>query len=42
MNLFIEFIRIVYGDATLQENLKFIPDALGGKGQPKEVIREYF
>lgn len=39
---FIEFIRVVYGEDTLQENLKFIADALGGKGQPKDVIRNYF
>jgi len=39
---FVEFVRIVFGEETLDENLKFIADALGGKGQPKEVIRSYF
>lgn len=39
---FVEFIRTAYGDSTLEENLKFIADALGGKGQPREVIRNYF
>lgn len=39
---FVEFVRKVYGDDTLDENLRFIADALGGKGQPKEVIRNYF
>lgn len=39
---FIKFIEVVYGKNTLEENLKFIADALGGKGQPKEVIRRYF
>ena len=39
--LIIEFVRIVYGDDTLEENLKFIADALGGKGTPREVIRNY-
>ena len=39
---FIEFVKTVYGAETLDENLKFIADALGGKGQPKEVIRNYF
>ena len=39
---FVKFIEIVYGSDTLAENLKFIADALGGKGQPKEVIRNYF
>ena len=39
---FVEFVRIVYGADTLDKNLKFIADALGGKGQPKDVIRNYF
>ena len=39
---FVKFVETVYGEDTLQENLKFIADALGGKGQPKEVIRNYF
>lgn len=39
---FVEFVRVVYGADTLDENLKFIADALGGKGQPKDVIRNYF
>lgn len=33
---------MVYGRETLEENLKFIADALGGKGSPREVIRNYF
>ena len=39
---FMEFVKTVYGAETLDENLKFIADALGGKGQPKDVIRSYF
>lgn len=39
---FVKFIEVVYGKETLEENLKFIADALGGKGQPREVIRSYF
>lgn len=39
---FIDFVRTVYGEDTLDENLKFIADALGGKGTPQEVIRSYF
>ncbi|BDZ83263.1 type II deoxyribonuclease [Claveliimonas bilis] len=39
---FVEFVKTVYGKDTLDENLKFIADALGGKGQPKDVIRNYF
>jgi len=42
VGLFVEFVKTVYGAETLDENLKFIADALGGKGQPKEVIRNYF
>ncbi len=39
---FVKFIETVYGKETLDENLRFIADALGGSGQPKEVIRNYF
>lgn len=39
---FVDFIHIVYGEKSLEDNLKFIADALGGKGQPREVIRNYF
>ena len=39
---FVKFIETVYGSDTLEENLKFIADALGGKGRPREVIRSYF
>ena len=39
---FIKFIETVYGKQSLEANLRFIADALGGKGQPKEVIRSYF
>ena len=37
-----KFVETVYGKATLEENLKFIADALGGSGSPREVIRNYF
>ena len=39
---FVKFLETVYGSETLDENLKFIAGALGGKGQPKDVIRNYF
>ena len=39
MGRFVEFVRVVYGDGSLEDNLRFIANALGGKGQPKEVIR---
>lgn len=39
---FVKWVEAVYGKDTLEENLKFIADALGGKGTPREVIRNYF
>lgn len=40
---FVEFLKIVYGEETLEENLKFISQALSNKNDaPKEIIREYF
>lgn len=39
---FVEFIRAAYGDETLEENLRYIAEALGGKGTPRQVIRSYF
>ena len=37
----IKFVEVVYGKETLEENLRFIANALGGKGTPREVIRNY-
>jgi hypothetical protein len=42
VTLFVNFIETVYGHDTLEENLKFIADALGKKGSPREIIRNYF
>ena len=42
VGMFIGWVRTVYGAETLEANLKFIADALGGKGNPREVIRQYF
>ena len=42
VGLFVEFVKTAYSEDTLDENLRFIADALGGKGQPKDVIRNYF
>ena len=36
------FVETVYGKESLEENLRFIADALGGKGSSREVIRNYF
>ena len=43
VNRFVEFVKIVYGVETLEENLDFIAQALGNKGDSsREVIRNYF
>lgn len=39
---FVEFIRAAYGEDYLEDNLKFIADAIGSKGSSREVIRNYF
>lgn len=43
VNRIVEFVRVVYGADTLEENLTFIAKALGNKGNTsREVIRNYF
>lgn len=40
---FVEFVKTIYGADTLEENLDFIANALGNKGDTsREVIRNYF
>ena len=40
---FVEFVKTVYGADTLEENLDFVANALGNKGDTsREVIRNYF
>ena len=40
---FVEFVKVVYGTDTLEDNLAFIAKALGVKGtSPRAVIRNYF
>lgn len=40
---FCEFLKVVYGENSLEKNLDFIADALGGKGtSSREIIRNYF
>jgi len=39
---FVKFISIAFGKEYLEENLKYIAQALGGKGAPREVLRNYF
>ena len=39
----VDFFKAAYGEETLEENLRYVADALGGEGQPaREVIRQYF
>ena len=42
VTMFVDWVKMVYGAVTLEENLTFIANALGGKGSPREVIRDYF
>ena len=39
---FVQFVETVFGKETLEENLRFIANALGGSGTPRQVIRSYF
>ena len=40
---FVEFVKVVYGEKSLEDNLRFIAKALGNKGgTSREVIRNYF
>lgn len=38
----VDFVRIAFGKQHLEENLRFVADALGGSGTPRDVIRNYF
>lgn len=40
--LFVDFLKAAYGEETLEENLAFVAESLGGEGTPREVIRDYF
>ncbi len=37
-----DFVRIVYGEETFEENLAYIADGLGGRGTSRARIRSYF
>lgn len=39
---FVQFVKVVYGSDTLEENLQFIANALGGNGNGRDVLRNYF
>ena len=36
-----DFVRRVYGEETLEENLRFLAQALGGTAEPSAVLRHY-
>ena len=43
VSMFIRWVRVVYGEETLEENLQFIANALNPSGgSAREVIRSYF
>ena len=42
VSMLCEWLRKAFGPETLEENLRFIADALGGAGAPRKVIRNYF
>ncbi|NLV88934.1 MAG: restriction endonuclease, partial [Tissierellia bacterium] len=42
VNRFVEFVKVAFGEETLEENLEFIAASLKGKGTPREKIRNYF
>lgn len=39
---FVKFVETVFGEDSLEDNLQFIANALGGKGMSREIIRNYF
>ena len=44
VSMFVNFVRVVYGEETLEENLRYIAGNLGikGNGTAREKIRQYF
>ncbi|WP_442774192.1 hypothetical protein [Lactococcus hircilactis] len=41
-NKFVNFVSVVYGKETLEENLQYIAETLGGSGTSRAIIRKYF
>ena len=39
---FVEFVKTVFGPGRLEENLQYIAEQLGGTGNSREVVRQYF
>lgn len=42
LGLFVKFLSVAFGEASLEENLNYIAETLGGKGSSRDVIRAYF
>lgn len=40
--MFIRFLEAAYGKDSLDVNLRYVADSLGGSGSPKKVVRDYF
>ena len=40
--MFIRFLGAAYGKDSLDVNLRYVADSLGGSGSPKKVMRDYF
>ena len=41
-NKFVNFVSVVYGKETLEDNLQYIAETLGGSGTSRAIIRKYF
>jgi type II restriction/modification system DNA methylase subunit YeeA len=42
VNRFVSLLSVIYGSDSLNDNMAYIAEAIGGKGTPREVIRNYF
>ena len=42
LNLFVEFLKVSFGEQMLEENLDYVAKVLGGNGSSRDVIRNYF
>ena len=40
--LFVEFVRVTFGEMYLEENLQYVARVIGGEGLPRDIIRNYF
>lgn len=42
LSRFVDFLSVAFGKNTLEDNLQFIAESIGGKGQSRQIIRNYF